>query len=312
MGNLENTLKMWGILKNGNIVNKKKLAEKIEVSERQIERYKEALDQFCDIEVIVGRYGGYKLLESYLPVKELLSFEEIESLRILSNSIQYTDNKLLNNALNKINYSILNQDYDKVTEIIPYSKINSSIIRIRELQSKIYEAILEKREVIIEYYNNNGVKSKRTIEPYKCLNYKGEIYLVANCLLRNEIRFFKIVRIERLIVTNKKFQRKINIEDELEKYKKESIGIFGGKEYKIILEIYPPIANTIKERIWVDNQEIEEIGDGKIVFKATMKGEPEIISWILSMRSYVKVLEPKELVDKLEKELKKMIEILKK
>lgn len=71
------------------------------------------------------------------------------------------------------------------------------------------------------------------------------------------------------------------------------------------------MANTISERIWVDNQVITELENGSILFEATMKGGPEIISWILSMQSYVEVRDPQSLKVKLKEELEKMIKNLK-
>lgn len=310
MGSLENTLKMWNLLRDGKVIKKREFAEKLEVSEKQVERYKNALEEFCTIETIAGRYGGYKLIDSYLPVKELLDENEIEELRYFSASLQYLDNKVIFNALNKINYSILNTEHTNLTQIIPYSRINTSYKNIKEIKNKIYESIFSKNEILIEYYDNEGKKTRRSVEPYKIISYKGEDYLVANCLLRNDIRFFKLVRIEECIIKGKKFHKTIDIEEKLEQYRKNSIGIFGGKEYELVLEITPPMANTIKERIWVENQKIEELENGRIIFRATMNGGPELISWILSMRSFVKVLEPKELKDQIKEELKKIIKNL--
>lgn len=67
------------------------------------------------------------------------------------------------------------------------------------------------------------------------------------------------------------------------------------------------MANTIKEKIWVDNQEVIELENGKILFKATMEGLPEIISWILSMREYVKIIEPLEIKEEVRLSVQKII-----
>ena len=51
---------------------------------------------------------------------------------------------------------------------------------------------------------------------------------------------------------------------------------------------------VIKEKIWVDNQKITDFDD-YILFEANMRGYNEIKSWILSMGSNVKVIEPENL-----------------
>ena len=296
-------------LKRGIVVKRQELAEELSVSEKQISRYKRALDEFFTIESTPGPTGGYKLIDSYFPFKELLTEEEIILLRYYIKSIQYVDNEKLIRAVDKINYSILREDKQTITEIIPYSKVNNND-EIIEIQNKMYEAILNRNEVIISYKSNQGVITRRKIQPFKLFVYKGECYVVAMCLLKNQIRFFKLVRIKELIVTGIKFEVSVDIEKLVEESTKNSIGIFSGKEYKLKLKISPPMSNTISERIWVDNQVITELDNGEILFEATMKGGPEIISWILSMRTYVQVIEPDFLKQELKKELEQMIKKL--
>lgn len=307
MSSLNNIIRMLFKLKPGVVVKKQELAKELNVSEKQIARYKNALDEIFSIESIPGPNGGYKLLDSYFPFKELLTEEEVILLKYYCDSIQGYDNNKLKRALEKINYSILREDNLRITQIIPYSKVNINGKDIYETKNKLYEAILNKNEVIIDYSSNSGKNSRRRIQPYKLFMYKQECYVVAKCLLKQKIRFFKLVRINEIIVTSFKFDIEFDIEEYLTDLMEKSIGIFSGKEYEMKLEVDPPMANTVKERIWVDNQKITELGEGKILFEATMKGGPEIISWILSMRSYVKVIEPEILKNELKDELEKMI-----
>ncbi|MBP1890376.1 putative DNA-binding transcriptional regulator YafY [Clostridium moniliforme] len=312
MSNLENILKMLFELKKGNIVKKKDLANKLAVTEKQVLRYKNAISELFTIESIPGPNGGYKMIDLYFPFKELLTKEEIILLKMHINSCQYNDieSEKLKRALEKINYTIL-KDTDNISaQMIPYSKINVSNKDILTIKKIFYEAILNHQQIIIEYTGNYGANTKRTIEPYKLIIFKGEWYIASKCLLRNDIRFFKLIRIKNYIVTSKRFKIDNDVDKLITEYRKNSIGIFGGKEYDIELEITPPIANTIKERIWVDNQIIEELNNGKILFKARMNIDPEIISWIFSMKSSVKIIKPEILKKEVKCELKKMIENL--
>ena len=126
--------------------------------------------------------------------------------------------------------------------------------------------------------------------------------------IRNQIRFFKIRRIINCRLTDKKFKKDIDVKKVISDYRKNSIGIFGGEEYDLELEIKYPMANTIKERLWVDNQEVDETKyKDRIIFKAKMKGGPEIISWILSMGDCVKIITPLKLKEEIHKKLENMI-----
>lgn len=312
MSNLENMLKMLFELKKGNIVKKKDLANKLSITEKQVLRYKNAIGELFTIESIPGPNGGYKMIGLYFPFKELLTKEEIMLLKMHISSCQYNDmeSEKLKRALEKINYTIL-KDTDNISaQMIPYSKVDMSNKDILTIKRNFYEAILNHQQVIIEYTGNNGTNTKRTIEPYKLIIFKGQWYIVSKCLLKNNIRFFKLIRIKNYIVTSKRFKIDIDVDKLISEYRKNSIGIFGGKEYDIELEITPPIANTIKERIWVDNQIIEELNNGKILFKARMNIDPEIISWIFSMKSSVKIIKPEILKKEVKCELQKMIENL--
>ncbi|GAB6168093.1 WYL domain-containing transcriptional regulator [Clostridium carnis] len=311
MSSLKNTIKMLLILNYGKLIKKKELSEKLGVSEKQISRYKEALDEIVTIESIPGPNGGYKLKDKYLPFKQLLTKEEVIILKLAINGMKETfngDNSKINKAIDKINYSIMNKDNNLFeAQIIPYSKVKENYDNLTKKQLSIYEAILQNKQIIITYRGNDGLKTRRWVEPYKLLIYKGESYLVANCLLKSSIRFFKLVRISEYIITGKSFEKTIDIDKILSDYKDKNIGIFSGKEYNLKLEISPPMANTVKERIWVDNQVIEELDNGKIIFKATMKGSPEITSWILSLKDSVKIIEPESLKKEVKEYLVKMI-----
>ncbi|AGF58570.1 putative DNA-binding transcriptional regulator YafY [Clostridium saccharoperbutylacetonicum] len=313
MGNLNNTLKMLFILKSGGTIKAKDIASRLEVDEKQVRRYKENLDEFFDIESISGKNGGYKLNAAYFPFKEVLTEEEVILLKeaISSLDANYIENnpKLIK-AIEKINYTIFNSEdeEDSCEQIIPYSRVNRMDRDLKKVSEDIYKNILDNQELIIEYKDNKGESTERRVQPYQFITYKGEKYLVAFCLLRDEIRFFKLRRIMDYKITSEKFQKVVDVKKLLEDYKKNSIGIFGGEKYNLKLEIKYPMANTIKERIWVENQEIDDtVFQDKIIFKATMTGGPEIISWILSMGTCVKVIEPEELKQDIHKKLKEMI-----
>jgi len=54
-------------------------------------------------------------------------------------------------------------------------------------------------------YNSGEYMKVRYITPYVLLRYKENYYLSGYCKLRDEIRMFRLDRIEYIEVTNKKF-----------------------------------------------------------------------------------------------------------
>lgn len=302
MGNLENSLKMYFMLSPDTLIKCKDIATKLEVNERQVRRYKDILSNFIEIESLPGKDGGYRLKEeSLIKPKSLLSNKDIVILSDFVNNIDKSDinnNQEIINAIEKINYSIENNEKQE-SVIIPYSRVKPLDKKTEEFIKVINYSIIDSKEIIIEYKGNNGEVSNRRVQPYKIASYKGEKYLYCYCLLKGEIRNFKIRRIISCTKTEDTFEKTIDMNKHIEEERENNLGIFGGKEFKIKLYIKNPMANTIKERIWVDNQVIDEdkYSDG-ILFKAKMKGGPELISWLLSMGDTVNILEPIELKEK--------------
>lgn len=309
MSELGNVLKMLYILKSRKKVKAKELANELEVSIRQIKRYKRELSEYFDIESTTGPDGGYILKEQYFPFKEILTKKEINILKRAIGTIEYQNTLDLDKAIDKINFTILNSANEPISceQIIPYSRPRMSVEEINKRYDEINLSILDSKEIIINYRDNKGKLTRRAIQPHKFFNYKGEYYLVSTCTLKNEIRYFKLVRIESYILTEKKFEKKLDIDKILDDSRKNSIGIFSGKIIELELEIEPPMANTVKERIWVDNQEIIDLDDGKIIFRADMREGPELISWILSMGDTVKINSPDTLKHEINKKIQNIL-----
>lgn len=297
MSKLNNIVRMMFMLKSGRLIKKKELSEKLGVNEKQVSRYKLALDEVFNIKSVPGPNGGYQLEDTYFPFKEVLSRDEVLSLKFLLKAMDFGDydEEKYNNIIGKINFSIFNSNDEYKGDIIHYSKRNCDINKLKEIEFKVYEAILENKKIIIDYVDNRNISSSREVLPYKHFIYRGEPYLIAYCLKREGIRFFKFIRIDRCIVTGFNFEKTIDIDREIKEMKEKKIGIFYGEEYDLELEISPPMANSVRERVWVDNQEIIDLDNGKILFKAKMGGGHSVVSWILTMKEYVKINKPEKL-----------------
>lgn len=311
MSNLRNTLQILFLLKEGRKIKVKEIAERLEVSEKQVKRYKEILQDFFDIESIPGCDGGYIMKECFFPFHEIFKNEELMLLKYAVSTLDTKNNKEISKIIDKLDNNIIRSDKQTATyeELWSYSQVNGIEEKLIKTLHDINLAIFQHKIINIDYRDNNGRESNRDIEPYKYLTYKGEKYLVANCLLRNEIRFFKVRRIISYRVSIKGFNKTIDIDKYIRKQKEQGLGIYNeGKACNLVLEIKNPIANTIKERTWIENQEIEENEDGSIIFKAKVFKGAELTSWILGMREFVKILEPESLKNEVKEELKKMLD----
>lgn len=310
MDSLGNILKMIFILKTQKKIKIKVLADELGVSERQVRRYKSQIDRYFNIESTTGLDGGYSLIDDYFPFKDILTEEETNRLKFMINSLSYENSSELTKILDKLNLRVLKKDKKFLLneEIIYYSRPKLKFKESTKMYNEISSAIEHRNEIILEYGDNYGKVSRRKVQPHKLFLFKGEYYVVANCLLRGDIRYFKLARIKEYIITGFIFKRDLDVDKFLKDQEENNMGIYNGKTIDLELEVSLPMANTIKERIWVENQEIIEKDDGKIIYRAKIKEGPEVISWILSMSDCVKVLSPdslrKEIKEKMEKMLK--------
>jgi len=339
MGSIANTIKLYLILQSKGKVKIKELAEELEVDERTIRRYKDELEQaniYIDSEP--GRYGGYYLYNDNYLMGLTLSQEEYlgrsytersRSGRGLTLSQEeYLALMMINEELSRSNH-VVSRDYNSAIEKISVvynvhhhnatgtnfsnytvkkSKSNVNISEERKKLIDIHAAALTRNKVKIKYYSLSSGLSERIVHPYATIQYKGDLYFAGYCEKRQEIRDFKLCRIREYTVLDSKFPKNDNFN--LEEYMKNCIGIIKDEKIDLKIQIFFPMAQIVKEKIFVDNQKITEYKDeGYIIYEATMEGLEEIKSWILSMGSYAKVLEPKFLQDEIKDEIKKIINI---
>lgn len=312
MGKVNNALRMLAILRSREKVTRKELSEELEVSIREISRYKDDLEYAgVTINEIRGRYGGYfidnndYLLNLNLSRNEKFALDNaLEQLKGIEGCF-YND---LCTAVEKIKVaSPNNEEYSK-------SKVYSKGIKIKsdyEIERKkwltINDAIINKRKIQIKYLNSNLKESTRIICPYGIFTYYNANYFVGKCEINDDIRQFKFIRIKDIELLDEKFE----IYDfDLNKYLDNTIGIYKGEEYKLKLKIYYPYAQGFKEYMWLKDEKIYDYPDkGYLIYSATTYGDVETISWIMGMSSNCKVIEPHELKQKIKNEYENIMKM---
>ena len=167
------------------------------------------------------------------------------------------------------------------------------------------EALLSENKIEMKYFSLSSGLKKRKIQPYAMYIYQGFWYVMAYCELRKSIRQFKLSRIRELELLTEDFEKPD--EFSLSNYLEDTVGIVYDKEkFNVKLEIDFPISIKVKERVWVDNQEITLREDNSIIFEAKMTGMDDIVHWVLSLGSSVNVLEPRELKKRVKKEAREI------
>lgn len=301
MGKVNNALRMLAILRSRKKVTRKELAEELEVNEREITRYKEDLESAgVTINNTRGKYGGYELIGNDYLLNLDLSYDELNILDRVKDDLKtqgshyYTTIDSINNkvrvASNKKFEDIINKDNY-------YSKGVTLKIDLEEEKSKwltINDGIINKKKIQIEYIDSKGKETKRIVNPYGLFTYYGANFFVGLCNTRNEIRTFKLVRINKVkLIKDETFERG---DFNLKTYLDNNIGLFNDGRYNIKLKIKYPYAQGFKEFKWLDNEIItDHQNEGYIIYEALSNGKTQTIEWIMGMGNNCTVLEPEEI-----------------
>lgn len=314
MSSIANAIKLYLMLQSRGKMKISEIAEILEVDERTVRRYKDELEQaYIYIDSQSGKYGGYYLRNDNYLMGLVLSHEEYLAIMMINEEIIRTNHVVLkdyNSAMQKI-YSIYNNQNHETTKInlsnytVKTSKSNINITEERKKLIDIHAAVLTRNKILLNYNSLNSGLSERVVHPYATIQYKGDLYFTGYCEKRQRISDFKLCRIVNYKILDDKFSKDSTFN--LEEYMKNCIGIFKGQKINVKVKINYPMAQIVKEKVLVDNQKIiDKKEEGYIIYEAVMEGKEEIISWILSMGSYAKIIEPNFLQDEIKKEIEKI------
>ena len=277
-------------------VTAKELADKFEVSTRTIYRDIEILSR-ANIPVYAtkGKEGGIGLLEGYVLNKCILSEEEQNQILFALQGMKKVRGKEEKNILEKLS-TLFNKeinDWIKV-DFSNWEKDNEQ----EERFDMIKTAILNKNLIKFTYYNSNGERSKRIVEPLQIWFKDKSWYLISYCRLKEDYRIFKINRIKEIEILQKHFERNLPKVKKEEKYSLKNISLE--------LEINKEMTYRVYDEF--ENREITKKEDGNFIVNVEYPENEWIYGYILSFGEYAKVLKPEHaktiIKDKLQKTLK--------
>lgn len=166
----------------------------------------------------------------------------------------------------------------------------------------LQEAIQNEQAISFSYRKpRETTKIERTVHPYGLVNISGIWYIVAHCLLRKQIRNFRLDRMDTLQQKQEFFTKPKDFS--LQDYQPENNRIV------TIHLLFPShIAHKIIESRYFFIDSYEHKDNGFHVFLKS-RNIDEVFQWVLSWGSQVQVLEPKILSEKIRDEAKKMLKL---
>ena len=276
-------------------VTAKELAERFEVSTRTIYRDIEVLSRAnIPIYATKGKDGGIGLLEEFVLNKTVLSEEEQNQILFALQGMDKVTGQAGNDIVAKLS-TIFQKEADDWLKIdfSNWGKEGSQ----KEWFAVLKKAILHKTLVQFIYYNTNGQKSKRTVEPLQIWFKDKSWYLVSYCRQKEDYRIFKIARMKEIEVLNEHFER--TLPGPPTKQEKAFPTI------TLQLEINKEMAYRVYDEFEPDEVTLKENGD--FVITVEYPENDWVYGYILSFGETAKVLAPETAKAKIQEKLEKML-----
>lgn len=176
-----------------------------------------------------------------------------------------------------------------------------------EIWHGLEEACRTRQSVQMTYYTaSRDAVSERKLDPYVLHIYRGtNPYVIGYCHKRQEIRWFRVDRIQSLQILNERFvpDPTFDARDHLELIFQHEAG---GVPLPVSIWFDPPTAPYIRERRWHPSQEIQEHRDGSLTLLMTVRGLNDLKRWVMGYGKGAVVKSPPELVQLIREEVEVM------
>lgn len=296
---IDRLIGILSILLQREMVTAPYLADQFEVSRRTINR---DIEDLCKAGIPIvtkqGVNGGISIMDNYKLERTLLTNTEMQDILAGLRSLDSV------NGTNRYG-----QLMEKLTAgTADYMSGNQSILI--DLSSWYKESLAPKielirdaidhcRELRFTYYAPHG-ESERSIQPYYLIFRWSNWYVWGWCNTREDFRLFKLNRLDKLRLLETTF---VKISVPLPDLANEHIfpgeisvkALFdAGCKWRLVEEFGPHC--------------FEEQKDGSLLFHADYTDKENLITWILTFREQVQLLEPKEIKNEIQQIIEKMNE----
>ena len=170
----------------------------------------------------------------------------------------------------------------------------------------VSQAIDKRRTAQMRYSsasrNNTG---RREVDPYHLWFAAGGLYLIAYCHLRRDVRLFAVERIRSITLTDHPYQMPLGFN--VEEYVQDALSVMRGRRIEVELLFSKTATAWLKDKNWHPSQEISLLKDGRMKMTLTVADTDELLGWILSFGSQVRVVGPESLSLKIKEEAQNIL-----
>jgi predicted DNA-binding transcriptional regulator YafY len=280
------------------------LAAELGVSERTIHRYMSMLEEMgIPIYSERGPYGGFSLVRGYKLPPMVFSAEEATVLYMGANMIKDVWGKTYHDAATSVTAKLDNVLPDALRQQVALAQQSLVVSGLMTRDARPWEPVLHTlRQCIggrccvqIHYRNLKRESSERTVEPYALVYQMGQWYLVGHCRLRQELRTFRVDRVQRA----QPIEQRFTVPDDFDAQAYVRRTMFEPST-SVVVRFAPDIAALIREdrAPWMHVADQE---DGSLLVQFGVSTLEWVVGWVLSYGGLARVLEPPELIERVHK-----------
>lgn len=172
-----------------------------------------------------------------------------------------------------------------------------------ELIDRLMQGIEERHQVYLTYRSLQATEPvSYHVYPYGLAYFRGSLYLVAHAPDHEEVRHYKVDRIEDVAIEDLPFTRPDDFD--LASHLAGAFGVFQGQgDVTVRIRFAPAVARYVAESRWHASQQLAPQRDGSLLAQFRLSHTEEIKRWIMSFGSNAEVLEPAQLRDEVVAEL---------
>jgi predicted DNA-binding transcriptional regulator YafY len=274
------------LLQSRRSVHASDIAQRFEITERTVYRDIAALTEM-GVPVVSLPGVGYQIMEGFYLPPLVFTSDEASALFLGAHMLAATGNfpEATTTAIEKFRAALpqrTRQTVQALSEVIQFHLPKNRFLLDAPHLIQLREAILERRVIFIRYHSRaEDALTEREVDPYGLVSSESAWYFHGYCHLRQDIRSFRLDRVETLAVLAKSFSVR-------------TFAPFNSDFQTIRLRVDPAAARWVRERqhyTFVGEQPVSE------AFMMTYQVQTfaEIKAWILAWGASVEVLGPASL-----------------
>lgn len=200
-------------------MNATELAKHLEVDARTIRRYIAMLeDMGAPIETTKGRNGGYRVAANYKLPPLMFSDDEALSLTLglwftrrlgIAGVVKSTETAIA--KMERVMPASLRDHIHMLEETLVMDSPMPRSVSSETIMT-LSRAIYEHKQIWLRYRTRDQRDSERAVDPYGLIQRFSSWYVAGYCHLREDLRLFRIDRIERLSMLDERFTRPENFD----------------------------------------------------------------------------------------------------